>query len=280
MEDLERRIEQWRRDLPGPLARRADVTEELESHLRDEFARLVTAGVIPDVAWRRAVECLGRPEDLAVEYAKVRPDLWLPGVAALAALGMVAVLLAAVGVPRLRGGQMGPLLAAHIAAITLGYCAALAAGALAVWSLLVRACRGDDGRRDAAFRREASRITWASLVLTAAGIVLGAIWADQHLGRAWAWDPREVGGLGVLLCVGLNAVVLRRGVRAGMAVAVAGNVAAGLAWFAPPLFEAKGSYEFAAGLGFALGAFVAVQLLVMGLALLPPGLRGVANRAS
>jgi Cytochrome C assembly protein len=256
------------------------VTEELESHLRDEFARLVTGGVPSDEAWRRAVERLGRPEDLAVEFAKVPPGRWLPGVAAAAALGVFAVLLLAVVVPRVRGGQMGPLLAAHVAAITLGYCAALAAGALAVWSLLARACRGEDARRDAAFRRAAGRITWASLLLTGAGVALGAVWADRYLGRAWGWDPREVGGFGVLLCVGLSAVALRRGARAGMAVAVAGNVAAGLAWLAPPLLDTKGSYGFAAGVGFALGAFVAAQLLVMALALLPPGTRGLAGRAS
>src|SRR5205814_3143098 len=120
VEDFERRIEQWRRGLPGPLACRADVTEELEGHLRDEFARLVTGGVPPDEAWRRAIERLGRPADLAVEFAKVPPGWWLPGVAAGAALGMVAVLLMAVVVPRVRGGQMGLLLAAHVAAITLG----------------------------------------------------------------------------------------------------------------------------------------------------------------
>src|SRR5262245_16582588 len=28
-----------------------------------------------------------------------------------------------------------------------------------------------------------------------AGVVLGAWWASANMGRAWGWDPREVGGL-------------------------------------------------------------------------------------
>src|SRR5262245_15133168 len=78
VEDIERKIERWRRDLPASLAERHDVIEELEGHLRDELARLVAGGVSPEDAWATAVKRLGTPDALAAEFAKVPPARWLP----------------------------------------------------------------------------------------------------------------------------------------------------------------------------------------------------------
>ena len=40
---------------------------------------------------------------------------------------------------------------------------------------------------------------WIGLVLLAAGIFLGAIWANETWGRYWGWDPKETWALITLL---------------------------------------------------------------------------------
>ena len=37
------------------------------------------------------------------------------------------------------------------------------------------------------------------VVLLAAGIILGGVWADYSWGRFWGWDPKETWSLIVLL---------------------------------------------------------------------------------
>jgi ABC-type transport system involved in cytochrome c biogenesis permease subunit len=175
------------------------------------------------------------------------------------------------------GGKGGLLLATHVLAVTWGYLAALAAGALAVWAVAEGAYRGDGRRGMEAFRRAAGGLAWASLSMTAVAVVLGAVWASGRLGRAWGWDPREVGGLGVLLCAGLSVVAVRLNPRARKAAAIAGSTAAVLAWFGPPLLETRGGSGV--GLGFVLGAVVGGQLVLMALAVAPPRARGMADRA-
>ena len=118
-----------------------------------------------------------------------------------------------------------------------------------------------------------------SLVLTAVGVVLGAVWAGGHLGRVWGWDAREVGGLGVVVCAALSAAALRHSARAGMAAALAGSVATVLAWFGPWLIAVSRGAGAGVVLAVGLGAVVAVQLVTMLLVLVPARGRGAADRA-
>jgi Cytochrome C assembly protein len=277
VEDIERQIERWRRGLPASLAGRPDVIDELEGHLRDELARLVAGGVPADEAWAKAVERLGTPDALAAEFAKVPPARWLPGTVVPAVFLVAGLGVGGLIASRVWGREAGPLLAIHVLTVTWGYLAALAAGALAVWVVAEGAYRGDGRRGMAAFRRPASGLAWASLSMTAVGVVLGAVWASGRLGRAWDWDPREVGGLGVLLCAGLSAVVVRLNARAGMAAAIAGSTAAVLAWFVPPLLETGGASGV--GLGVVLGTVVGGQLVLMALAVAHPRAWGMADLA-
>ena len=129
--------------------------DELEGHLRDELARLVAGGVPADEAWAKAVERLGTPDALAAEFAKVPPARWLPGTVVPAVLLVAGLGVGGTIAARVWGREAGPLLAIHILTITLGYLAALAAGALAVWVVAEGAYRGDGRRGVAAFRRPA-----------------------------------------------------------------------------------------------------------------------------
>jgi hypothetical protein len=105
------------------------------------------------------------------------------------------------------------------------------------------------------------------------GTVLGGLWADDSWGRFWGWDPKENGALIIVLW---NALVLhaRWGAlikQRGLAIlAVAGNIAVSWSWFGVnELGIGLHSYGFTEGVLRTLGIFVATQLAIIALGLLP-----------
>ena len=70
MPELETRIREWKRSLAIAFGDSGKILEELESHLREEIDRLTQAGHAPDKALVAAQAKLGRPMDLAAEYAR------------------------------------------------------------------------------------------------------------------------------------------------------------------------------------------------------------------
>jgi ABC-type transport system involved in cytochrome c biogenesis permease subunit len=105
------------------------------------------------------------------------------------------------------------------------------------------------------------------------GTVLGGIWADQSWGRFWGWDPKENGALLIVLW---NAIILHarwgglvrdRGI---MNLAVFGNIVTSFSWFGVNMLGiGLHSYGFMDAAFIWLRAFIASQLLVIGLGLLP-----------
>ncbi len=276
MFDLEQHIQEWRRTLTRALGDRPEVADELESHLRDDVARRVQSGQTPEQAWDQASARLGSPAQLAAEFGKLPPPgpvSWLPARALVGLLGALAVVLAVVVLARLGQGKSGPLLAGHLFAVTAGYTLAFAVGTLAAWSILARLLRGRDDWRAEAFRSTARLLATLGLPLTAVGVVLGAWWAREHLGRAWGWDPREIGGLSVLVWYGLMLVGLarRRTELAGLLLGVLGNVVGSLSWFGANLLVAQHTYGMPTAWVGLLGAFVLLQMLLLGMALIPAG---------
>jgi hypothetical protein len=273
--DLERRLQQWRQTLAETLGDRPDVIEELEAHLREEVGRLVQSGQAPEQAWRTALDRLGDPRQLAEEFGKVppAPGRWLPARLVLLALALLGAGLAGLLLSELRHGAFGPLLAAHVFAITLGYTATLSVGALAGWSVVTRALVGRDARRAEAFRSAAWKLSAAALALAAVGVVLGGWWARDHLGRFWGWDLREVGGLGVLAWDALLLAVLlsRRAALPALLLGVAGNMVVSLCWFGPNLVAGRYSYGILTSLSFLLVGFLVAQLVLLCLAFVPAG---------
>lgn len=276
MFDLERQIEAWRQTLPGSLGARKEAVEELENHLREEVQRLVLAGKSPEQAWVAALGRLGAPEQLAGEFDKLaqEPVAWLPARLILIFLGGLALLAAAWLASRFVEGRMEAVLASHIFAITLGYTAMFALGLLAVWSLLVRVVWGWDGQRAASFRFYGLTLARLGLVLTALGVILGAVWARDHLGSWWAWDAREVGGLAVVLWFGVLLACLNwrpSGWRIGMWLGVFGNIVVSLSWFGPFVFGLSGSLHAygASRYGLYLLGFVLSQFLILLLGFVP-----------
>jgi cytochrome c biogenesis factor len=105
------------------------------------------------------------------------------------------------------------------------------------------------------------------------GTVLGGIWADQSWGRFWGWDPKENGALIIVLW---NALILH--VRWGGMVrerglvnlAVFGNIVTSFSWFGVNMLGiGLHSYGFMDGAFKWLTAFVASQLFIIGLGLVP-----------
>jgi ABC-type transport system involved in cytochrome c biogenesis permease subunit len=167
-------------------------------------------------------------------------------------------------------------LSTHVICVSLGYSATLAAGALGVTYVLGGLLTQS---LTASRRLQLTRLIYGTvcfgLLFSFVGTVLGGLWADDSWGRFWGWDPKENGALIIVLW---NAVVLhaRWGglVRdRGMAgLAVIGNAVTAWSW--------EGVNQLGVGLhAYALSdankfrmllAFWVAQLVIAGLALIPP----------
>ena len=165
-------------------------------------------------------------------------------------------------------------LATHVVVITIGYSATFLAGFLAIIyvfrGLLTKSL--DAATADALARMVYGIVCFATL-FSLVGTVLGGIWADQSWGRFWGWDPKENGAL---LIVVWNAIILhsrwgglvkQRGL---MGLAIFGNVVTSWSWFGTNMLGVGlHSYGFMDAAFYWLVAFVASQVLIIGLSLVP-----------
>lgn len=101
--------------------------------------------------------------------------------------------------------QNADLLAIHVALMILSYGALSVSFAAAVMYL----AQGGTANRFARLPRArtldeiAYRSVMVGFPLLAAGIALGAYWADSAWGRYWGWDPKETSALVTLLIYGV-----------------------------------------------------------------------------
>lgn len=169
-------------------------------------------------------------------------------------------------------------LATHVVTITIGYSGTFLAGALAIGYTFWRWIRGLSGAEE---DRETARalvdmtygVICFALFFSFVGTVLGGIWADQSWGRFWGWDPKENGALLIVLW---NAIILHarwagyireRGI---MAMAIFGNIITSLSWFGVNMLGVGlHSYGFTDSGFTALAVFIATQVVMMGLCLMP-----------
>jgi ABC-type transport system involved in cytochrome c biogenesis permease subunit len=165
-------------------------------------------------------------------------------------------------------------LATHVVTITIGYSGTFLAGAIAIGYTLRRQLIGREDREiDKTLVSMAYGIICFALFFSFVGTVLGGIWADQSWGRFWGWDPKENGALLIVLW---NAIILHarwggfvreRGI---MAMAIFGNIITSLSWFGVNMLGVGlHSYGFMESAFWALSAFIASQLVLMALCLLP-----------
>lgn len=95
------------------------------------------------------------------------------------------------GVTGLMPVLASPLLSIHVACVMAAYALLLLVALTAVLALT-----GGDAARLQALSRV---MLYPALALLAAGIFIGAVWADISWGRYWGWDPKEVWALITLL---------------------------------------------------------------------------------
>jgi hypothetical protein len=265
MPELEQLIAQWRRGLAETAGCSKEVLDELESHLRDEVQQLVRAGHSEEQALTLAASRLGSPHTLAREFAKVAdPVSWLP--VRILGIGFAVVILATpfLGYFLARGqnGRVGLLLATHVCAIMLGYGASLFVGLLAICYVARRPFGDLSAGQVQSLVRAVFALTAVATVLTLAGILLGCVWAKDHLGRYWGWDPKEAWAAGVLTWDVAMLLLLRHGAseRTVIRLGILGNVLVGFAWFAG-----------APHLLYLLMIFAAIHLALFGMGFVPPG---------
>jgi ABC-type transport system involved in cytochrome c biogenesis permease subunit len=168
-------------------------------------------------------------------------------------------------------------LATHVVTVTIGYASTFLAGFLAIIYILRGALTRslDRGTADALARMVYGIVCFATF-FSFVGTVLGGIWADQSWGRFWGWDPKENGAIIIVIW---NAVILharwgglirQRGL---MALAVFGNIVTAWSWFGTNMLGiGLHSYGFTSAAFYGLLAFVLTQLVLVGVALLPPNL--------
>ena len=117
------------------------------------------------------------------------------------------------------------------------------------------------------------RVLQVTVLLLAAGTILGGLWADVSWGRFWGWDPKEVGALIALLFI-LTALHGRRaGWHGDLSLAIGSIMGfAGVmwAWYIVNFILNAGLHSYGAGEGgqvLWLLVAAAIQLLFIGVAI-------------
>jgi len=165
-------------------------------------------------------------------------------------------------------------LATHVVCVTLGYTTTFIAALLAVLYVLRGAFTPTLTLQTG---KDLSRMIYGSvcfaLFFSFVGTVLGGLWADDSWGRFWGWDPKENGALMIVLWNALvlharwGAIVKERGLAA---LAIGGGIVTSWSWFGVnELGVGLHSYGFTEGVLKALGLFIATQLLLIAVAMLP-----------
>jgi cytochrome c-type biogenesis protein CcsB len=189
------------------------------------------------------------------------------GYASTFVAGLVAIIYIVVGVftPLLREklGERG--------AMTLGLAAGGVKGALTMKKEVAKS--GGQIEIGKALSKMVYGIVCFATLFSFTGTVLGGIWADQSWGRFWGWDPKENGALLIVLW---NAIILHArwgGIvrdRGIMNLAVFGNIVTSFSWFGVNMLGiGLHSYGFMDAAFKWLAFFIATQLVLIGLGLLP-----------
>ncbi len=165
-------------------------------------------------------------------------------------------------------------LATHVTCITLGYATTYLAGLFGVAYIMRGVCTPS---LTLAEGRDIHRMIYGtlcfSILFSFVGTVLGGLWADDSWGRFWGWDPKENAALIIVLwnALALHArwggMVKERGLAA---LAVGGNIFVSWSWWGVNALGAGlHSYGFKQGTLRNLGIFIAVNLVIIGIGLLP-----------
>lgn len=96
-----------------------------------------------------------------------------------------------------------PLLSIHVAVIMIAYALLAFVMLNGVAALILLAARRDCSREVERLQTVSRLLLYPAVFLLAAGIFVGAVWANVSWGRYWGWDPKEVWALITLLVYAL-----------------------------------------------------------------------------
>ena len=269
MRELEKRIEQWRREMRAKLS--PEAVEELETHLRESMEEFRTSGRAEIESFELAAKRIGNADELNAEFEKRQTSWWAIKVATIAAV-LVALIASVVAVMiALKGGVLNWVLAFHVLSVTAGYVGVFMVGAMGICFLVERLWRDFSPTGSAAAARSTTAFAAGALAFSALGTALGMIWAKMAWDRYWAWDPKETGAFGILTWLLLFIAISRTRAfspRAIMTLAVLGNIVAIFGWFGAN-FWASGHWS-TVSTTMILGG-TALHLMIAALAFAPAG---------
>ncbi len=206
------------------------------------------------------------------------------GVALAGALASFFAALAAIYAPFAKDIQaLMPVLRSnfwlgiHVLTITTSYAGALAAwtmGNLSLGYFAFGRYRTFDGKRyPPAFCGVLAtlnyRVLQVTVLLLAAGTILGGLWGDVSWGRFWGWDPKEVGALVALLIILAALHGRRAGLHGDLSLAIGSILGFGgviWAWYGVNFLLNAGKHSYGAGEGgqwIWLAALAAIQALLV-----------------
>ncbi len=159
-------------------------------------------------------------------------------------------------------------LSTHVTTIILSY-AALALSWILANAILIRSSFFNVSKEE--YRYQVDLIYSAikyGIILLAAGIILGGVWADYSWGRFWGWDPKETWSLIVLL---VYMAILHGKYTNWVSPKIFVLTTAGafmsvmMAWFGVNYILASGlhSYGFSEGGAIFLGTFFLIQTVLL-----------------
>ena len=240
MHNLEKSISAWRETMMASRKVSTETVDELETHLREHMEQLARSGMTESDAFERAVSQLGGTSMITSEFQKLDSLTWLPvkvviGVGVTAALGFAILLIA-----RFDAGRISFLLASHVLMLTLGYTTTFLVGTLGICFVAQRCLSDFSPIRGSSLTRVTFVLGSVAAVLTAAGVILGMVWAKTEWGRYWAWDKKEIGAFIVItwqFCFLLAHRFACHTARGILVMSVLGNIVVGLGWFGANLLS-------------------------------------------
>lgn len=159
-------------------------------------------------------------------------------------------------------------LSTHVTTIILSYAALALSWMVANITLFKMRFRTIDAKEYRFYQDLIYTCIKVGVVLLAAGIILGGVWADYSWGRFWGWDPKETWSLIVLLLY----MVLVHGKYSSwinthrfVLFSAGGFMSVMMAWFGVNYILAAGlhSYGFSEGGAVFLGSFFLIQTVYL-----------------
>ncbi len=240
MRNLENLIADWRKLMLRSVGR--ERIAELENHLRESIEARVQIGLSKEEAFNQAVDKIGWPWDLATEFRKSQPPLWLPLKAAIAIGALAAIALGIAFGMRFTDKPDRLLLAFHVYTLTFGYIATFLIGAMGICFVSQRLAADISPARLQSLARPLFIFSIVAVAFTNVGLIAGLLWMKMEWGshifdliqRSSQIEAREVWTIAIVFWLGVFGAVQRIAtVRITFLLSLLGNMLASIAWFAP-----------------------------------------------